>query len=130
MSQHGKFVTAINCMDGRVQIPVIEWLKNAYDADYVDVVTEPGPNRILAENKDAQATGSIKKRVDISVNKHGSKLVAIVGHHDCAGNPSDRQTQLGHLSEAAKTVKSWGYNVSVIGLWVDEKWTVYKPTQP
>ena len=22
-----KFVTAINCIDGRVQIPVIEWLK-------------------------------------------------------------------------------------------------------
>ena len=35
-----KFVTAINCMDGRVQVPVIEWLKKEYKADDVDMITE------------------------------------------------------------------------------------------
>ncbi len=38
----GKFVTAINCMDGRVQIPVIEYLKNNYGINYVDMITAPG----------------------------------------------------------------------------------------
>jgi hypothetical protein len=55
------FVMAINCMDGRVQLPVIEWLKKEYEADYVDMITEPGPNKILAENKDQLFINSIKK---------------------------------------------------------------------
>jgi hypothetical protein len=126
MSQHGKFVTAINCMDGRVQMPVIEWLKKEYKIDYVDMITEPGPNRILAENKNGPIIDSIKKRIDISVNRHGSKLIAITGHYDCAGNPSDKQPQLKHLSEAIKVIKSWAYPVSIVCLWIDENWIVHK----
>ena len=44
------FATAINCMDGRVQTPVIEYLQHQYGADYGDMVTEPGSNKILAES--------------------------------------------------------------------------------
>ena len=32
------FATAINCMDGRVQIPVIEYLKKEFKVDYVDMI--------------------------------------------------------------------------------------------
>ncbi len=39
---HGTFATAINCMDGRVQLPVIAYLKSKYVVDYVDAITEPG----------------------------------------------------------------------------------------
>jgi carbonic anhydrase len=86
----GVFATAINCMDGRVQGPVTEWIKKRYSVDFVDVITEPGPNNILARNLEKSSVESIKKRVEISVRKHGSKLVAIVGHHDCAGNPAEK----------------------------------------
>ncbi len=116
----GKFGTAVNCMDGRVQMPVIEWLKQEFGLDYVDVITEPGPNKILAENQDRIAIESIKRRVSISVTKHGSKVIAIVGHYDCAGNPAEKQTQLNHLTEAEKTVLAWGFDVQTIKLWVDE----------
>lgn len=40
-----QFVTAINCMDGRVQEPVIKWMKEKYNATYVDMITEAGPNK-------------------------------------------------------------------------------------
>jgi len=126
MSHHGIFATAINCMDGRAQIPVIQWLKREYKADYVDVITEPGPNRILADNIDKFLINSIKNRVEISVNKHGSKVIAIVGHHDCAGNPMPKEAQLNHLSGALKTIQSWGYKVVFTSLWVDENWSVEK----
>ena len=117
-----KFATVINCMDGRVQIPVNDWIRKEYGVDCVDTITEPGPNRILAEK--GEATESIKIRVLISVNKHGSKHIAIAGHHDCAGNPVKRELQMKHISEAINVVKSWGLNISVIGLWVDENWNV------
>jgi len=118
------FATAINCMDGRVQLPVTEFLKNKYGVDYVDMITEPGPNGILAVNRDKAAIDSIKRRVDISTGKHGSKHIAIVGHHDCAGNPVDKATHRAHIRSAIKTVKSWGVKAEVIGLWVDDKWKV------
>ena len=119
-----KFGTAINCMDGRTQIAVIEYFKSVYGVDYVDLVTEPGPNKILAENKDVAIIESIKRRVKISVERHDSKFVAVVGHHDCAGNPADKVTQIAHILFAIETVRHWGLNVQVVGLWVDEKWKV------
>ncbi len=120
----GIFATAINCMDGRVQTPVIEWLKRRYQVDYVDMITEPGPNKILSENKNRMIVESIKKRVEISVVKHNSRLVAIVGHHDCAGNPVKKSVQLEQILSAIKTVESWNFEVQIIGLWVNENWEV------
>ncbi|MBU0479384.1 hypothetical protein KKC91_12610 [bacterium] len=124
---HGKFATVINCMDGRTQLPANEWMKNEFKVDYVDTITEPGPNKILADDEDVE---SIKKRVLISVQKHGSKNIAIVSHHDCAGNPVDKETQMKQLELAVKTVDSWGLNVNITGLWVDESWKVERVVFP
>ncbi len=118
------FVTAINCMDGRVQEPVIAFLKTKYSVDYVDMIAEPGPNKILAEQVDYPLTESIKKRFRLSVYKHESTLAAVVGHHDCAGNPAGKERQIEHVERAMKLVQSWDQSVQVIGLWVDENWEV------
>ncbi|MFC1892716.1 carbonic anhydrase [Chloroflexota bacterium] len=55
------FATAINCIDGRVQVPVIDWLRRQYGADYVDMITGPGPERFLAEGKDLMVSASIHR---------------------------------------------------------------------
>lgn len=119
-----KFATAINCIDGRIQIPVIEWIRKEYGISYVDMVTEPGPNKILAKSKDSSVLNSIKRRVKISVDKHGSKLVAIVGHYDCAGNPVDRETHIKQLKEAMDVLKLWFPDLKIIGLWINQNWEV------
>jgi len=119
-----QFVTVINCMDGRTQLPVIEWLKSRTGASYVDNVTEPGPGAILAADVDKWLVESIKRRVGISVQKHRSNLVAIVGHYDCAGNPVNEETQRKQILKAIQKIASWGFGVEVIGLWVDENWQV------
>jgi len=123
---HGTFVTAINCMDGRVQLPVIQWMRQEYGVDYVDCITEPGPVKILDEKREADTLASIRRRLDISVTKHGSRAVAVVAHHDCAGNPVDKSRQMLQLAAAIRAVESWGFGIPVIGLWVDENWTVQK----
>jgi len=87
-------------MDGRVQLPVIGFLKKYFSVHYVDVVSEPGPNLILAEQSDSKTVKSILYRVDISVQKHRSKGIAITGHYDCAGNPSAKSEQISHLHAA------------------------------
>lgn len=116
------FVTAINCMDGRVQEPVIKLLKQDFNCDSVDMITEPGPNLILAEGKEKHLIKSIKNRVDISINKHNSKLIAIIGHYDCAGNPKPKEEQLKEIKKSIKTINAWNYQVEVIGIWVDKNW--------
>ena len=111
-------------MDGRTQLPVIEFLKNKLSVEYVDTVTEPGPVRILAEQSDSPQADSIISRVDISVNKHKSVAVAIIAHHDCAGNPADEGTQKQQLASAVMFLKEKYRHLQIISLWLDSSFTV------
>jgi hypothetical protein len=47
---NGTFVTATNFMDGRVQYPVMEWLRTNPKADFADMITEPGADILFSEN--------------------------------------------------------------------------------
>ena len=118
------FCTVVNCMDGRIQLPVIHFMQDRCNVRYVDMITEPGPNLILAEQENNSAVDSILKRVDISVNKHKSKAIAIVGHFDCAGNPATYEEQLVHLEKSFAFLSSRYPDLKVIALWVDEEWKV------
>ncbi len=123
MENKNSFACAINCMDGRVQDAVKNFIIENYGVDYVDMVTEPGPNKILASPELAEGlVENIKKRVEISVHHHGSKIVAIVGHFGCAGNPTEKETQIEHLKKAQKIIESFGFPVEIILLWVDGDW--------
>ena len=121
---HGKFGTAINCMDGRVQLPVTDWMKKNFHLDYVDMITEPGPDKILAEGKSTAVEG-IKARATISAKAHGSKIIVIAGHDDCAGNPVEKEKHLSQIKDSIKAVRSWNLGFDkVIGVFVNNKWEV------
>ncbi len=115
----GTFVTAINCIDGRVQRPVTDWLKIAGHADYVDMVTEPGPEKALTSG-DAVLEQAIRAKVEISVNAHGSRVVACAAHFDCAGNPVSDAEHARQVRASVDVIAHWGLAVRVIGLWVTE----------
>jgi hypothetical protein len=120
---HGKFGTAINCMDGRTQTPVAEWMKKKFNFDYIDTITEPGPDGLMAKQV-AATVESIKARVLISVNKHHSDVITVVAHDDCAGNPVSKEEHIEHLRKAMEVVHSWALPVKVFGVWVNDKWEV------
>ena len=44
----GKFATSVSCIDGRIQIPLTNWIKENYSVDYVDTITEPGDDKNIA----------------------------------------------------------------------------------
>jgi len=121
-----KFATAINCIDGRAQKPVIEYMQKTFGVDYVDMITEPGPNKILAEGKDTKIIEFLRKKVEFAIGKHNSQIIAIVGHYDCAGNPANEETQKEHLRKAISVIASWEFTVKkIIALWLDEN---FKPS--
>lgn len=118
------FYTAINCMDGRVQLPAINYLKARFGVDYVDSITEAGPVLYLAEKTDSVQTKSILRRTDISIKNHKSKGIAIVAHYDCAGNPADEEKQSNQLISAVNFLAERYPSVEITGLWVDSNWSV------
>ncbi|MEK7562696.1 MAG: carbonic anhydrase [Patescibacteria group bacterium] len=124
MENNKIFACAINCMDGRVQDVVKNYMKENYGVNYVDMITEPGPNKILASPELAEGlVENIKKRVEVSVHHHGSKVVAIVGHDGCAGNPATKEEQIKHLQKAKEAVENFGMGVDVVLLYVNGDWT-------
>ena len=97
--------------------------KRKYSIDYVDTITAPGINKILSDN-DASLVLPLKSCADISINKHGSKIIAVCGHYDCGGNPAGEDVQREQIRKAVVIINSWNFNVKIIGLWINENWIV------
>jgi carbonic anhydrase len=114
-----RFGTAINCMDGRVQAPVAYWLKVHFGVMYVDTITEAGPVKAISEGVE-DIIASVQSRLQVSLQAHSSEIVAVVGHHDCAANPGDRDQQCKQIQESVEIVRSWQVAVPVIGLYVND----------
>lgn len=121
-----EFVTSIHCMDGRIQEKINSYLKEKYDAEYVDSITEPGPCYALADRSDECLVNSILRKVDISINKHGSRVIAVSGHYDCAGNPVSKEAQEEHIRDSLRFLKSKyeDKDVEIIGFYINDEWEV------
>ena len=121
-----RFCTAINCIDGRVQIPVIKYLQKRFGVEYVDSVTEAAPNLILAGDNNNHLVKSILDRVEISIDAHDSEGIAIIGHYDCAGNSALSDKQIKHIQKAAQLLSDQFKHKNIIGFWIDENWQVHE----
>jgi hypothetical protein len=121
----GKFATCLNCIDGRVQFPVLNWIKDNYQIPFVDMITEPGIVNIFSEepnHDECSLFESILEKVKISLNIHDSNIIFLVGHDDCAGNPESPQVQENQIKESVRILKDIVNEINpsckVIGLWV------------
>ena len=110
-------------MDGRVQLPVITWIKENYPVDFVDVVTEAGMDGVLSKQKDIS---EILRSIRVSVELNKSTRLFVVGHHDCRGNPADEASHRKDVSAATIRLKKCYPALEVIGLWVNDRWQAEK----
>jgi hypothetical protein len=106
-------------MDGRIQESIIKYLRERFGVEYVDTITEPGPCGILASQQPKELVSSIRRRLDISINKHGSRLICISGHADCAGNPVGDAIQKSQVRESTGILQKQYPGCEIIGLWLD-----------
>ena len=114
-----KFATAITCIDGRVQQPLSDWMKLNLNVDYVDLVTEPGPDKVLTDGP-ADRVEDIIRRARFSVRHHQSPVVAVTGHFDCAANDADKEEHIEQILDGVRVVLSHQMSVRVLGLWLNE----------
>ena len=118
---NGKFATSISCMDGRIQIPINDWIKKNYSVDYVDTITEPGVEKKITENIDVE---QIKSKAEISIYKHKSDVIVVSGHHECAGNPVSKEEHLAQIKNSIGVIESWKFPAKVLGVWVNDQWEI------
>jgi carbonic anhydrase-like protein len=123
-----KFGTAINCIDGRTQEPLIYFMKQKYGIDGVDMVTFPGADGIFSGRENLDKIEIIRRSVSISIEKHHSRIIAIVGHFDCAGNPGDKEHHYAHIRKALHEVSSWNFDAQIAGYYVNDKLQIEEVT--
>lgn len=118
------FGAALTCIDGRTHEPVVAWIRQHAGVDHVDLITQPGMDAVLDTCPDAQCA-ELRGRLQISMDAHGSQMIAVVGHDDCAANPVPPDRHRQQVREAAGQVQRWAadsahHDTEVVGLWVDE----------
>ena len=113
--------TCLNCMDGRVQLPVLQWIKENYRVDFVDVITEAGMDNVLCNQKDIR---EVLRSIAISVDVNKSTRLFVVGHYDCRGNPVEENVHRREINGAVHRLKSHWPNHEIVGLWVNKDWKV------
>ena len=113
--------TCLNCMDGRVQLPVLTWIKANYPVDFVDVITEAGMDGVLAKQEDIS---EVLRSIKVSVNLNQSTRLFIVGHYDCRGNPIDEKIHRQEIKDAVKRLRPLWPIQEIMGLWVNNQWQV------
>jgi carbonic anhydrase len=117
------FGTAISCIDGRVHLPLIGWMRDMLSVDYVDLVTYAGADGLFASDP-ATAETLLRPAVEISVQKHGSPVVALVGHFDCAANPGSAEAHRQQLLDGTRALQRWNLPVKVLAIWVNADWHI------
>lgn len=118
MTHSTSFATAIGCIDGRIQKTLGDWVRDIAGVEYVDTITWPGANGALAEGD----VGGIRQAVELSASAHGSRLVVVAGHHDCASHPGTEEEHRQIVGKAVERVRSWDLQVEVIGAWIGPDW--------
>jgi carbonic anhydrase len=111
-------------MDGRPLRRVADYLTASFGVRNLDTITTAGMVRHLADDTDQ--TDAILANLDISIEQHGSKQMAVVAHHDCAGNPAPADAQRQQLAKAVRRLRQRHPDASVVGLWLGEHWIVEK----
>ncbi|MGH2502116.1 MAG: carbonic anhydrase [Ktedonobacterales bacterium] len=119
----GTFGTAINCIDGRAQEPVTAWVRVHGQVDYVDTVTVPGADNALTQMT-PDRLAQMREMVEVSVNAHGSRIIAIAGHFGCAAFAADREQHEAAIRSAVDVARGWGLPAQVVGLWVNDQWQI------
>jgi len=116
-----KFGTAINCIDGRIQLPINQWLKTNYNIDNVDTITEHGIVKLFTNNNES---AKIHSKVLHSINESDSQIILVSAHHACEGNQVSKDEQIRQIKNAISKIKSWELPVPVIGTWINEQFQV------
>ena len=107
-------------MDGRIQRKMSDYLTTSLGVRHLDTITTAGVVKHLAA--DTEQTETLLANLDVSMDAHGSRHIAVVAHHDCAGNPVADTTQKQQVATAVAWLSGRHPDAEVVGLWLGDNW--------
>ena len=122
MTADSIFAVALNCMDGRAQLPANTWVQKRFGADYIDTITEAGIVRFCSGAQSSPETQGVLSRINVSVTAHKATQLAVIAHAGCAGNPIADDAQKAQLSEAVSFLASHFPTLEIIAVWIGADW--------
>lgn len=107
-------------MDGRIQTRTIDQVMTRFGVRWVDNITATGVVQHLDGAVDTVGEGLLQS-LSVSIRAHGITQVAIVAHHDCAGNPVSDEKQREQLARAVPTLGARFPDLEVVALFFDPR---------
>jgi hydrogenase maturation factor len=116
--------TVVCCIDGRIQIPVVEFLRNLWNVEWVDVVTEIAPERLLSDGNEEESVRRIHENITASLVQQLEARLAVASHSgcDCNNVPDEEKREM--VRASVRILREAHQDASIIGVWVDETGTV------
>ena len=114
--------TCLTSMDGRIQIPVTNWIRRSSKVKFVDIISGPGMDKVLTTphaQMDAIVTG-----IHISSKTNHSSHIFVVGHFDCRGNPVPYEKHKEKIIAGSQRIKKLFPSYPITGLWVNSDWKI------
>jgi len=104
-------------MDGRIQHSVVDWARSQFGVDYVDMVTVPGPDRVLAHD----LLGRLRLATDVALSRraHGSHQLVVASHTDCSGNSVSDDEHEQMVREGISWLATLLPEMTIVGIHVD-----------
>jgi len=117
--QQTNYGTVINCIDGDAQLPALRFFNNAWKTDWVDLITEAAPEKLLSEGTDTTAIGHLFRNILESLDGQSEKRLAIVSHATCSCCVASKDAKLEMLRKSGRYLVKQFPDVKVAGIWLD-----------
>ena len=118
-NNNSDYGTIVNCLDGTIQLPAIDFAKKLWKVDRIDVITEATPEKILSEMKDQKTIERIYQNIEASICDQYTKRLAIVSHSDCDINNVSDISKKEMLYKAISYLKARYKDIEVVGIWFE-----------
>ena len=115
------FCASIQCIDGRIHDAIFSYIRGNYDIKYIDILSEPGIDGILAGDDQAYIDSIIRK-LQICVDVHAIKEVFISAHHNCLANPGEKEQHIVQMDKGLEKLKTIFPSIVFHKIWIDENW--------
>lgn len=115
------FAASIQCIDGRIHDAIFSYIRGNYDIKYIDIISEPGIDGILAD-ENITHIDSIIRKVQVCVDVHQVKEVFLSAHYNCLANPGTKEEHLVQMNKSLEKLKAIFPDLNFHKIWIDENW--------